>query len=1470
MNTRCILIGEDSLLIQCGNQLIANNYNVCLVISPIKSIQQWAETQAIPVIKSITDFEPSNFIEIDYIFSIVNSHVLSPPLIKLARKAAINYHDSLLPDYAGLNATSWALLNGEKQHGVTWHLMSEKIDEGHILVQHSFPIEENDTALTLNLRCYEQAITSFNELIVKLKSGCYSAKPQILTNRHYFSTTHLLPDLGFINWKTMSAQLILRMHRALVLGHYKNNIGRIKIYLESDFLIVTDAHIMDIQCKEKTPGTILNVSLDELQVVTCNGVINLRVKTSTMENIVSDTISKYHLLPGLQLPFLPSNLLELHSKCYRHALKHESFWIKKFNNTAEHKTFSSIANCPEHFEQAAKFLTISQILANKSDEEKTIILLTGLLIYFFRLNNYEKCSAFLVPKIKSVSQEKLPSLFPSFLPLTWPSMKAVYTLKDMMKQVEKKHTTLLAREGYLGDILSRHPEIENHISPSILISFSPIESIRIPKSVTVCIYIDEKKDSLRCYHRLSNNDQNNSILQLISYFNNHISNIINQLCIDPNVLINSFSFLGTAEEDILMKIGQGEFYPLPTESITSLFEKNVEYRPHHPAILIGNEIVTYVQLWQLAEVIANTIQTNALPKAFIGIYAKRCPLMLAMILGVLKADCIYVPLDPKHPLGKIDLIATNAELTLILTTSIFFDNLANYFKIKNAVSIINAEILLHNSSQTKKFETSPIYHNENRLAYIMFTSGTTGEPKGVVISQRNVINYCCWFNQTTKFDSKSTIDFSSSIAFDLSVPCTIAPLIAGGTIAICSEEEKINPQMYLEHIQRFKVTHTELTPGYLELLLSYPEKIRQLDNLKYLMLGADVVHTNEVEAWLNLSPKTQIINEYGPTEATVSVTSYFVEPNKILKTSSIPIGKPAFNSYCYVLDKYNNLCPIGMKGELHIGGEQVALGYLAKPQTTAEKFITLSFNNRESIRLYKTGDEVNWILDGQLQFFGRNDSQVKIYGYRVELTAIETFLMQYQAIHQAVVVAIGKNYKEKYLCAYLVTNKTTISLNDLKNFLANYLPSYMIPKEFYLVDNIPLKENEKIDFERLEHEIQKELLSSQKILQDELTTTQHTCLTIWQSVFNKQSLRLEDNFFDLGGDSLIALQIITSLKNHYSIPLSLSCLFECPTIISLSEKIDLLLNNNSTSHQNLDYKNTLIKLSTGSFPIPIFLVHPVGGSIFWYQQLAKQLDGKYTIYGIQDPNIEEEHYFQSIQDMAAFYIQAISTVYRGDQFYLGGSSFGATVAFEMAYQIEQTGLKISFLGLLDGWAHYPPSLMQEGSLSLISYNKKYLTNEKRNHLLAQEKHRQQLLYSYSIPILTTNVSLFKAKTLWDDFKKINDPYNGWQKHIHGEITVHLVPGTHESMFFHPNIEKWGHLMFEKELENSNKSVDVTPLLDKSNIGQNNPKFICPQCETGSLIKCKKSKKNSVWVCNESFCHVSFADLKGKPNLNKLA
>jgi len=486
------------------------------------------------------------------------------------------------------------------------------------------------------------------------------------------------------------------------------------------------------------------------------------------------------------------------------------------------------------------------------------------------------------------------------------------------------------------------------------------------------------------------------------------------------------------------------------------------------------------------------------------------------------------------------------------------------------------------------------------------------------------------------------------------------------------------------------------------------------------------------------------------------------------------------------LDKFNNLSPAGVKGELHIGGMQVASGYLGKPALTQEKFILSPFKSSEI--LYKTGDLACWLPNGNLQFFGRNDLQVKIHGYRIELLEIEAVLVKIPSIHQAIVVVKKGHFKDKYLKAYLVADEKLLSSRDITTFLASYLPSYMIPEEFYITRAIPLKENEKIDFDVLETQPGYYLTFEHEV-DEELTEYEKICMSIWQQAFNSHEIASQDNFFDIGGNSLLALQIITQLKKYYNVQIPLYYLFEYPTVSSLSLKLDELVQGKErASVQNVS--RSIIQLSKGVHPIPLFLVHPVGGSVFWYKQLAKQLEGQYTIYGIQDVSIDGESLkFRSLEDMATHYLQEIAGVYTGDSYCLGGASFGSTVAFEMARQLQNSSKKVVFLGLFDGWATYPDELMKENTLIFLSQREKndVLSEEERTYLEGLEEYRKNLLLNYQLPILSMDITLFKATHLWGSLVPVDDTYNGWRAYIEGEISVRKISGTHETMFFEPNV-----------------------------------------------------------------------------------
>ncbi|WP_242602512.1 thioesterase domain-containing protein [Legionella rowbothamii] len=290
-------------------------------------------------------------------------------------------------------------------------------------------------------------------------------------------------------------------------------------------------------------------------------------------------------------------------------------------------------------------------------------------------------------------------------------------------------------------------------------------------------------------------------------------------------------------------------------------------------------------------------------------------------------------------------------------------------------------------------------------------------------------------------------------------------------------------------------------------------------------------------------------------------------------------------------------------------------------------------------------------------------------------------------------------------------------------------------------------------------------------------------------------IHLEDNFFELGGDSLLALQIISALKSHFKLPIPLSVLFEYPDIISLAHQLDILVAEGNSTHAHAS--SSVIKLSSGPHKTPLFLVHPVGGSVFWYQQLAQRLDGKYTVYGIEDQSINgHSRRFASISEMAQFYLEEIDKVYQGEEYCLGGASFGATVAVEMANQLMRSNKSVTFLGLFDGWAKYPDSLIKSNTMGLLSKNQG-IGKQASEYLEELEEYRKKLLLAFELPTIRADITLFKANDLWDAFVLADDPFNGWKPFVEHEITVHAIPGTHETMFFESNVD---HLATLVELE----------------------------------------------------------------------
>lgn len=1388
MKISACLIGEDSLLIQCGNMLLERGHSVVAVITPLTKIKAWAKKNNIICLSKVNELAMSRH-SFDYLFSIVNSCILDGSIIEMAHRAAINYHDAPLPKYAGLNATSWALINGEKLHGVSWHLMDQEIDTGSIVSQQFFTIDPQDTALSLNLKCYQHAIKAFEQVLIDIENDRLQKQKQLLKERTYYGKDHLLPYLGFIDCYSQSAEDIFRIYNGLTMGLQNNSIGTLKIYLTSYYFIVSKLDLAEESSnKNISPGTLFLIEKDILYISTQRKsikILELLMPDGTV--ITKEILMKFGIKVGYQLPKINQFCWDNAENFYRLALKKEKSSISNLISFREHTIFNSIKRSKSEW-LSGYVVDCTGVFFYK---ENNPIMLASVLIYLYRLNNYEEFSIFFVhQKFKDI-KNNFSGLFSIIFPFLF-KVQEQASIREVLHFMDKNK--LMSNATNLTDIKVRYPKLRSKITaPYIIINFTgdSLELSALPDETNLYIQVNEKAASIQIFYRAESKRN----LSILSYCTKHIKRVVLEISKNVDTKITEFSFLSQAEKKILLNWGIGKDYPISKLSIPELFEKQAMTRADQVAVIFNGDSITYSQLQLMARSITQYIyKKRNSQQPFIGIYFNRSIEMIAVILGILKAKAVYVPIDIHYPPERIKQIIKQTRLSLVITQESFLESLCTLSDEScNSFTVISYREILKMDFQESK-NTKICTDTIDSLAYVMFTSGTTGKPKGVMITQRNILNYCNWFLDTTRFDATSTIDFSSSIAFDLSVPCSIAPLLIGGKIAICSEQDKLNPEKYLQHLINYQVTHIEITPGYLNLLLKYPYKIGKLRTLKYLLLGADTLHKNDIIKWNKLCPKSILVNEYGPTETTVAVTSYFIEAGQLACQSSIPIGSPAYNTQCYVLDKYNNFCPIGMAGELCIAGEQVSCGYLGQDDITRQRFIRLNILKRE--RVYKTGDKVVWLPNGNLQFLGRTDREIKIQGYRVDPSEIESVLEVMPGIQQAVVtVSNNKVNNTCRLTAYLVCDKLLKNNQPIIEFLSLHLPKFMIPEEFVLLDKVPLKDNEKIDLNSLEkHD---KIVLPSKYQKASYSEIGETVQRSWQQALNKfVNIEMDTNFFDLGGDSLAAVRVVDILQRQYSIDIELHSLFQHPTISQLEMEINRLLtikkNGLKKARASLKHKAlSIVPLSKGESKYPLFLIHPVGGTLFWYYPIVALLSGKYTIYGIQDPNIDYcIKHFSSLSEMARYYLDDIKTILSPhDNYYLAGASFGATVAFEMANQLLQEKKQVAFLGLLDGWAYYPKLLMQTPITTTLSRQplSQKINRKRQEQLQALEFHRKKLLDEYLLPFLNLNVHLFKAEQLWSSFETIQNEYNGWRPYIGGEINVHLVPGGHKTMFFDPHI-----------------------------------------------------------------------------------
>jgi amino acid adenylation domain-containing protein len=594
--------------------------------------------------------------------------------------------------------------------------------------------------------------------------------------------------------------------------------------------------------------------------------------------------------------------------------------------------------------------------------------------------------------------------------------------------------------------------------------------------------------------------------------------------------------------------------PYPALCSHQLFEQQAARQPDATAYLFEGRRATYRELNEQANRIAHLLRKKGIgPDLLVGVCLERCPDMVAALLGVWKAGGAYVPLDPAHPKDRLAYMLGDAAAKVLVTDAAH----RGLFPADVDTILVDADAA---AIAAESGTNLPPAQTPSHLAYVMYTSGSTGQPKGVMIVQRGLVNYLTWAIATYRAGSGGAVPVHSSIAFDLTVTALFVPLAAGGSVEILREDvagQKLVAAMR-EGRDRSLV---KITPAHLALLSDQLGAAGVADKTRLFVIGGENLLAESLVLWRDHAPATRLINEYGPTETVVGCCVHEVAPGDP-RTGNVIIGRAIANTKLYVLDRHRNLLPVGAIGELFIGGDGVARGYLNRPDLTQERFLPDPFSREAGARMYKSGDLARYRPDGALEYFGRIDNQVKVRGYRIELGEIEAVLADHPGVKACAVLARDDIPGGKQLVGYVVGHAGAPAIDEVRQFLRARLPEYMVPVQFVTLDAMPLTGNGKVDRKNLPPpslERAKPAAAQARAESAPRTEIETTITAIWKELLTLETIGVDDNFFELGGHSLLAIKAGTRVREAFGVDLSPQAVIDDPTVAALARTVSGLL-----------------------------------------------------------------------------------------------------------------------------------------------------------------------------------------------------------------------------------------------------------------------------------------------------------------------
>ncbi len=872
--------------------------------------------------------------------------------------------------------------------------------------------------------------------------------------------------------------------------------------------------------------------------------------------------------------------------------------------------------------------------------------------------------------------------------------------------------------------------------------------------------------------------------------------LVRRIAAAPTATIEDLT--GDVDLEVAHRMPEPEWHgrrtAFPGTDVASLFDEVAAAHAGRTAVELLDQKLSYRELQQRVHELGGAlVGLGVKPGDPVGLCMDRSFDMVVAMLAILRAGACFVPFDPAYPADRLAFMFSDTDVKVMLTQR----------HLVNALPKHQARTVLLDEVKEADAEAMPVIQPD-APAYIMYTSGSTGTPKGVVVPHRAIVRLVrgqgfvafgpdlCWLQH-------------SNISFDASTLEIWGALLNGGRLVLQAQQKPTLAEI-CDTIAKHKVTSAWFTVGLFNMLVD--EQLERLRGLRHILTGGDVLSVPHVKKALKVLGPNVLINGYGPTENT-TFTCCFPINSEVSITDSVPIGHPLHNTTVHVLDEQRNPVPVGRKGELYTGGEGVALGYWRRPDLTAERFIDDPFSGKSGAKMYRTGDLVRWQADGSIAFIGRADGQVKVRGFRIELGEVENALNDLAAVKARVAATWEDAHGARQLACYVVPAEPGRQsdeelLDAVRAHLRNRLPAYMVPTGFAVLKELPLTANGKVDRRALPPPVpQAGPLRAEHVAPR--SDLERTLAGLWRQVLQQPDIGVHDDFFDLGGHSLLGIQLLGLTEQRLGRSLPLKALFEAPTIARFAE----LLGDSGPRHA---WKNLSLIQPEGD-DLPLFCVHGDEASHFLPKYLGRSRPF-YAFFHQGEDGKAIQH--TTVEGIARFFLSELKQARPTGPYLLCGYSFGGIVAYEMAQQLLAQGDEVPFLGVIDA---YSPTLHGQ---AIASDEKVYAPIKKavlrmlvsralRNDGTVPERLRNfHIIDTYDRAALAYaprpypgRITVFKAQGSWGPKEM------GWEKLALGGLEVRPVPGDHYDLIKEPHVSALANEV-RIALERSVASQSVTP------------------------------------------------------------